>query len=114
MVSSAAVARDEDHRQLGQFRDVLHQLDAVGPGQHQVEQDQRGLLGADDLPELARVAGDQRGIARLGQRVADMAQGLRIVVDHQDAVGLGVPAGAPADPGRDRGHRRPPALPPAA
>ena len=27
------------------------------------------------------VAGDQRGLARLDQRVADMAQGLRIVVD---------------------------------
>ena len=84
----AAVARDEDHRQVGELRDGLHQLDAVGPGQHQVEQDQRGPLGADDVPERAMVAGDQRGIARLGQRVADMAQGLRIVVDHQDAVGL--------------------------
>ena len=67
---------------------VLTQLDAVGPGQYQVEQDQRGLLGADDLGEIAMVGGDQRGIARFDQRVADMAQGLRVVVDHGDAVGL--------------------------
>ncbi len=60
------------------------QLDAVGVGQHQVEQDQPGLLGPDEARQLPGVAGDQRGVARRRQRVADLAQRLRVVVDHQD------------------------------
>ena len=35
--------------------------------------------------ELAVVAGHQRGVARLGQRVAHMGQGLGVVVDREDA-----------------------------
>ena len=80
----APVARDEDDRQVGELGHGLHQLDAVGPGQHQVEQDQLGLLGPDEARHRPGVAGDQRGVARLRQRVAEMAQRLRVVVDHED------------------------------
>ena len=55
-----------------------------GPGQHQVEQDQLGLFGLDEARHRPGVAGDQRGVARLRQRVAEMAQRLRVVVDHED------------------------------
>ena len=80
-----AVAGDEDDRSVGECRDALHQLDAVGPGQDQVEQDQVGLLRLDDVRQLRVVARDQRGIARRGERVADVAQRLRVVVHHEDA-----------------------------
>ena len=41
-----AVAGDEDDREIGQLRDLLHQLDPVRPGEHQVEEDEARLLGA--------------------------------------------------------------------
>ena len=52
----APVARDEDDRQVGEFRHGLHQLDAVGPWQHQVEQDQPGLFCPDEARQLPGVA----------------------------------------------------------
>ena len=67
------VAGDEDDRPVGELRDPLHQRESVGPRQDQVEQDQRGLLRLDDVHEFRMVARGQRGIARLGQRVADVA-----------------------------------------
>ena len=73
----APVARDEDDGEVGEFRHDLHQLDPVGPGQHQVEQHQPGLLGPEDARQLPGVAGDQGGVARVGERVANMAQRAR-------------------------------------
>ena len=81
----APVGGDEDDRQVGELGDGLHQLDAVGLGQHQVEQGQLRLLGPDDLGELAMVAGHQWRVAGVHQRVAHEAQHLRVVVDDEDA-----------------------------
>ena len=53
----APVARDEDDGEVGEFRHGLHQLDPVGPGQHQVQQHQPGLLGPEDARQLPGVAG---------------------------------------------------------
>lgn len=44
-----SVGGNEDDRQIGQFRNVLHKLDPVSPGQHQVKQDQVRFLGPDDV-----------------------------------------------------------------
>ena len=45
----AAVDGDEDHGEVGPLRDPLHQLDAVGAGQQEVEEDDSRPLGADAL-----------------------------------------------------------------
>ena len=72
----------------------------VGPGQHQVEQHQPGLLGLEDARHLPVVAGDQGGETRVRERVADMAQRLRVVVDHEDGRRFGLRAG-PAGAARE-------------
>ena len=51
-----------------------------GAGQQQVEQHQAGLLGPDDAGESVVVAGDDGGVVRLRQGVADVAERLRIVI----------------------------------
>ena len=108
----APVAGDEDDGQVGELRNGLHELDPVGPGQHQVEQHQPGLLGQEDAPYLAVVAGDQGGEAGVGERVADMAQRFRVIVDHEDGHRFGLRAG-PVGAVRD-GDRRRPWRPPGA
>ena len=89
----APVAGDEDDGQVGELRNSLHELDPVGLGQHQVEQHQPGLLGQEDAPYLVGVAGDQGGEAGVGERVADMAQRFRVIVDHEDGHRFGLRAG---------------------
>ena len=92
----AAIADDDDVLAIGlnravhllgekELRHRFHDRDAVGPGQDEVEQHERRLLGPHDLGELAMLAGHQRRIARPGERVAHVAQRLRVVVDHQHA-----------------------------
>ena len=71
--------------QVGELGRLLHQLDAVLAGQDQVEQHQSRLLAPDDLRDLPRLAGHQRGVAGPGQPVAHRAQHVRVVVDHEDA-----------------------------
>ncbi len=83
------VAGDEDDRQIGQFGQLLHQLDPIGPGQHQVQQDELGLLGADDMGQLLMITGDDRVVAGRGECIAHVAQHQRIVVYHQNACRLG-------------------------
>ena len=86
---------------------ALEQLDPAAPGQHQVEQHELGLLGADEAPKVVGRAGHHRGVARPRQRVAHEAQHARVVVDREDARGRScgsaperLPAGAsPAPPG---------------
>ena len=56
------VGRDEDDRHIGQIGNLLHQLDAVGPGQHQIEQDQAGFLRADEARQFPGVARCHYGI----------------------------------------------------
>ena len=85
MVLSLSVAGDEDDRPVGELWDALHQPEAVGLAQDQVQQDQVGLLRLDEVREVRVVARDQRDIARLGQRVPDVAQRLRVVIHHEDA-----------------------------
>ena len=63
----------------------FHQRDAIGPGQYQVQQDQRGLLRLDEAGHVLRVAGHLRGVPRVSERVPHVPQGLRVVVHHQDA-----------------------------
>ena len=65
----AAVAGGEDDQQVGELGDPPHQLDAVDLGQHQVEQHQPRPLGPDDSPQVPRRAGDERGVAGLGERL---------------------------------------------
>jgi hypothetical protein len=69
----APVGRDEDDRDVGQLGDGLHELDAVGARQHQVEQHQAGALGPDDPGQVFGVAGRERRVAGTGERVADEA-----------------------------------------
>ena len=42
---AAPVGGDEDHRQVGERWKGFHQRDAVGAGQHEVQQDQAGEQG---------------------------------------------------------------------
>ena len=56
-----AVGGDEDDRSIGDLRNSLHDLDAVGAGEYQVEQDQVGLLRLDDPGQLVVVAGQCAG-----------------------------------------------------
>ena len=79
----APVGGDEHHRHIVEFGDVPHQLDAVGIGQHEIQQHQMRLLGADNGRQLRVIARHQRGVARLGERVAREAQHLGVVVDDQ-------------------------------
>ena len=88
MVSSPRVAGDEDDGQVGELGYLVHELDPVGVGQHQVEQNERGPLGPDQALELGGLAGRERGVAGLDERVAHEAQGQRVVVDHEDARAL--------------------------
>ena len=81
----AAVAGDEDDRQVGELGNLAHQLDAVDIGQHQVEQHQPRPLGPDDARQVPRRPRHERGVAGHGERVADEAQRPRVVVHHQDA-----------------------------
>ena len=62
-----------------------HEFDAVGAGQHQVEQDQGGLLRLDELGQLLGVGRHDRPVARGGERVTQVAQHLGVVVDDRDA-----------------------------
>ena len=64
---------------------MLHQLYAVGVGQHQIEQDQVGPFRLDEVRQVMVVAGYQGQVVGLCKRVADEAQRLRVVVDHEDA-----------------------------
>ena len=59
------------------------QLDAVGAGQHQVQQRQLGLLLLHQAQRLLRVPGDHRPVARIDQGVPDVAQVVGVVVHHQ-------------------------------
>ena len=61
----------------------LHQLHAVGVGQHQVQQDQLGLFLLDEEQGLLGVAGHRRLVVGCGQGVADVAQRLGVVVHRQ-------------------------------
>ena len=99
----AAVGGDEDDRQVGEVRDLGHQLDAVDLGQHQVEQDQPRPLGADDAWQVLQHAGQERGVTGLGERVADEAQRPRVVVHDQDP---GRVAGSRGGRRRGGGNRR--------
>ena len=83
MSSSPPVGEDEDDRHVRQLQDGLHQLDAVGVGQHQVQQDQLGPLLLHEGQGLLRVPGHHRLVARPGQGVAEVAQRLGVVVHRQ-------------------------------
>ncbi len=43
--------------------DALHQFNAVGPGQHHVQQDEVGFLLLDEAEHLIRIAGHNGGVA---------------------------------------------------
>ena len=52
---------------------LLHELDPVCSRQDEVEEYEAGLLGADDGGDLVRLARRDRGIARVGEDVAQVA-----------------------------------------
>ena len=69
----------EDHRHVGYLPDLPHQLDAVGAlRQHQVQQHQAGRLLRHQPGHLLRVPGDDGRVARPGQGVPHVAQGLGV------------------------------------
>ena len=88
----------------------MHQLDAVRPGQEQVQQHKVGPVRLDEAGHVLRVAGHERVVARVLEYPPNVAQCLRVVIHHQDMRPLfpGAPrAGGPphrarrdADPGR--------------
>ena len=80
-----AVAGDEHDRQIGQFGNTLHQLDAIGSGQHQIQQDQLGFVRLDESGHLLGVARHQHVVAVRIESIPNVPQRLRVVVDHQDA-----------------------------
>ena len=64
---------------------ALHQLDAVAARQHQVQQHQVGRFLPHEPGDLLRVSGHGGRVARPGQGVPDVPEGLRIVVHAEDA-----------------------------
>ena len=56
IVSPRPVSGDEDHRQVGQLGNASHQLDAIGAGQHEAEEDQVRAPAADGARQLRVVA----------------------------------------------------------
>ena len=84
----AAVGGEEDHRHIGDVEDAPHQLDAVGAGQHHVEQDQVGPVLLHQRESLLRVGSHYRGVAGLGRRFPNVTQRLGIVVHHEDRLPL--------------------------
>ena len=93
--------------------DVLHQVNPVGPRQHQVQQDQVGLILLHEAQRLRRVGGHHRFVARPHEGVADVPERLGVVVHSQDAQLFRAPRSAGRGPtGGGRGdvpsllHRR--------
>ena len=80
-----AVGGDEDDGQVCQLRNLLHQRDAIRPGEEQVQQDQSGLVHCEEAGHLLRVPGHDRGVAGPAQLVPQVPKHLGVVVDHQDA-----------------------------
>ena len=75
-----------------------HQLDAVGPRQHQVQQHQVGVVRLHQARRLLRVA--NRRVTRPGERVPDVPERLRVVVHRKNARPLPLRApGAVGEPG---------------
>ena len=84
----ASVGGDEDDRLVGKLGHALHQFDAVGVGQHQVEKHEMGPLGVDEGGQVVVVAGHQHLVSHIGKRAANEAQRLRVIVNDQDARAL--------------------------
>ena len=99
-----AIGGDEDDRQIRQLGDAFHQLDAVRLRQQRVEQDQLGLLRLEEVGQLPRVAGHERGVAGRGESVPNVPKRLRVVVHDNDSR-------LRPSPGRGRGWRQTPPRP---
>ena len=97
-----SIAGDEDDRKIGQCGDRLHQHDAVGIREHQVEQHQLRLSCADEARQLSRITRHRRGETGTGQGVTHHAQRQRVVVDNEYSGTLLIE-------GRSRTSRRGPA-----
>ena len=80
----APVSGDEDDGEFGERGDAPHQFDPVDAGEHQVEEHEAGPFGADDAGEPVRIAGDERGVAGVGEGVAHLAQRVPVVVQDHD------------------------------
>jgi len=85
--------------------DLRGDLVPVELGQHHVEEDQVGLLGAPEAEPLGAVARDDDLVAFLLQRVLEQALNVRVVVDDED---LGRHQ-SPSCPPPSREHRWTPA-----
>ena len=97
---------DRDVRRAALFAaDLGRDLVAVELGQHDVEQDEIGRLGAPQAEALGAVPGDDDVVALLLERVLQEALDIRVVIDDEDLCGhqsstagaraVGAPAGAP-------------------
>ena len=102
--------RQDQHAGVAAERaQLLEHVDAVEPGQHQVEQHQ--LVGplAQGLERLAAVVHHIRAIARMRERIAEAEREIDLVLDDQEIVlrrrrgGLARGSGAGGGLGRGRG-----------
>ena len=64
---------------------LLHQFDAVGPGQQQVQQHQFGPLRFHQSGCIPWISGHDRGVTELDKGVADVAEVIGVVVHREDS-----------------------------
>ena len=79
----AGVAGDQHQLGVGQLLDVAEQLHAAAVGQHQVEQDDVGLLQRHLAPRIAQRSGGGDGEALVGDQHRHRFRGVGVVVDEQ-------------------------------
>src|SRR5437868_8038467 len=83
------IARGEhEHRQITALADPLADLDAVDVGQHEVEDDERGLLGLDEAQRLVPARSRADGVARVLQIGGDEGRDRRLVLHDENRLRL--------------------------
>ena len=82
LVLLAPPGRHHDDPDRGVGPDVAAQVEAVGAGQHQVEQDEVGLVVAHQVDDVLAGAGDEHGEAADQQVGPDQVDDVAVVLDH--------------------------------
>jgi hypothetical protein len=90
LVALLVLGRKDDHRRIGIVgAHALDDLDAVELGQHHVEQDEVGLVRAEQLERLLAVVGADGAEALEPQVHLQPLQDRRVVLDDEHAIGHG-------------------------
>ena len=96
--ASSRAGREHDHGQLGALADPAADGEAVGAGQHQVEDDQVRTLVLDERDRRVAVPGLERAVALAAQVLDDDLADDRLVIDDKHRRHPGIV--------RDAGRRR--------